>query len=76
MSHIGPHPGETMEQRYCQHPECRLDAFEEMVFIGAELQRSDVTEQATECLSADVQVRCRRTPRKGPMRAPLPGVQA
>lgn len=72
MSAIGPHPAEKPSPRYCAHPDCRIDAFEEMVFMAAELQRADISRQAFECLHPDVQVVCRRTPRKGPIRAQLP----
>lgn len=67
-----PHPGEPLAQRYCEHLDCKLTAFEDLAFLGAEFSRQDIIESAPICLRSGVQVVCRRTPRKGPVHAPLP----
>lgn len=54
---------------YCQHAICRAHTAEELLYMGARLDRRDLQRAARESLSATV--RCRRQPRKGPIHAAL-----
>lgn len=73
MSKLLPHPAEHPAQRYCgDHLDCRMDAFEEMMFLGAEFQRAEIIQAAPDCLNPALQVVCRRAARKGPIRVELP----
>jgi hypothetical protein len=56
--------------RYCQHATCRAHTAEELLYMGARLDRKDLQLAAREALRATV--RCRHQPRKGPIHAPLP----
>jgi hypothetical protein len=57
-------------QRYCQHILCQAHTAEELLYMARMLMRPDLAELA---LVADQStVRCRRQPRKGPIRPPLP----
>lgn len=57
--------------KYCQHGICRTDTLEELVALGLATRRRDVLDAANHTMQATV--RCRLLPRKGPVRAPLPG---
>lgn len=55
---------------YCTHAICRAHTAEELLYLGARLDRKDLQRAAHEAMRSTV--RCRRQPRKGPIHAPLP----
>lgn len=72
MKRFGHHaaPADT---KYCTHATCRTDNATELAWMAFTLQREDLLTAAIE--SPKATVRCRHTPRHGPIRAPFPPTQ-
>lgn len=66
------HSGDQAAQTWCEHETCRDAQAEELAFMGASLNRPELKDLAQQAYTSTV--RCRHQPRKGPVRAPLPGV--